>query len=149
MGKTKHPIQHVEWRTRDAARLQAFYGSVYDWTFGEAGPGYTIIQSLGGIAQVNDGDPMPTGVSAYVTVENLAPHEEKIVAGGGKVLLSHHTIGDMGTISVFTDPDGNLMGMWMPAAKPAKQKKAKKAAKKEKKAAKKAAKKEKKKEKKK
>jgi predicted enzyme related to lactoylglutathione lyase len=145
----KNTFCHVEWRSKDAARLQKFYSSLFDWKFNETGmPGYTMAdfgnKGLGGgIMQLNDqGPPMPPGMTDYITVEELAPYEEKIKALGGHVVFSNMQVPNMGAFSGFTDVDGNMLALWKPSEP---DKKAEKAAKKAAKAAKKAAKKEKKK----
>jgi predicted enzyme related to lactoylglutathione lyase len=145
----KNPIQHVEWRSNDAARLQKFYGAVFSWKFKSSGmPGYTMVDfgnkdAGGGIMQITKEMPMPQGVCNYATVEDLAKHEEAIRANGGQVLMSNQEIPGVGWFSVAKDCDGNEFAIWKQLdKKQAKKaaKKVKKAAKKEKKAAKQAAK---------
>ncbi len=149
MGR-KNPVQHVEWRTKDAARLKDFYGSIFDWKFMDWMPGYIGIDfgqkdAGGGIFSIPEGQPIPTGVSNFITVEELEPYEEQIKAKGGQVMMSGQEVPNVGRFTMFTDPDGNALALWQqfPPSKE-QEKAARKAAKKEKKAAKKAAKKEKK-----
>jgi len=135
----KNPISHVEWATKDAARLQKFYGNVFSWKFSASGmDGYTMVafgnkETGGGVFAIGD-RPMPIGVTNYYTVEELAPHEDSIKANGGKVLMSNQEIPGIGWFSVCQDPDGNGFALWKQL------KKDKKAARKADKAAKKAAK---------
>jgi predicted enzyme related to lactoylglutathione lyase len=145
----RNPIQHIEWRSKDAARLQKFYQAVFNWKFKDSGmPGYTLVDfgnkdGGGGFFDLT-GQPMPPGICAYATVEDLAPHEEAVKANGGNVLMSSQEIPGVGWFTVFKDPDGNEFAMWkqLDKKKAKKQaKKAKKQAKKAKKAAKKSAKK--------
>jgi len=145
----KNSIGHVEWRTRDTARLKSFYGSLFKWKFVESMPGlYTSVNTGndklgGGILQLGAGDQMPTGISNYVNVDDLDAHEEKIKALGGQILISKREVPGQGYFSVFTDPDSNIMAVWQPISakdRRAAEKLAKKAAKAEKKAAKDAAK---------
>src|SRR6516225_9218610 len=85
----KNPISHVEWATKDAARLQKFYGAVFNWKCSPSGmDGYTMVafgnkETGGGVFAIGD-RPMPIGVTNYYTVEELAPHEDSIKASGGK-----------------------------------------------------------------
>jgi predicted enzyme related to lactoylglutathione lyase len=145
----KNSIGHVEWRTRDTARLKSFYGSLFKWKFDEAMPGvYTSVRTGndavgGGILQLGAGDQMPTGISNYINVDDLDAQEEKIKALGGQILISKREVPGEGRFSVFTDPDSNIMAVWQPISakdKRAAEKLAKKSAKAEKKAAKDAAK---------
>jgi predicted enzyme related to lactoylglutathione lyase len=145
MGK-KNPVVHLEFRSKDKGRLQNFYSSLFSWKFKDFGAEYTVIDfgakdSGGGIQQIGEGQPMPSGVANYVLVEELGPYEEKIKAIGGQILMSNQEIPGTGSFTVFTDIDGNHMGLYRPAAKPkAAKKQAKKAEKAAKKQAKKAAK---------
>ena len=143
----KNAIQHIEWTTRDPRRLQSFYDELFDWNFFEAMPGYTMIEGLGGIFEAPDPQ-MPVAITPYVNVEELGVIEEKIARLGGTIHKSRQEVPGRGWFSLFSDPDGNVVGLWQPMAAPAaaraRPKAAKKAAKKParkvaKKAAKKAA----------
>ena len=141
----KNAIQHIEWTTRDPRRLQSFYDELFDWNFFEAMPGYTMIEGLGGIFEAPDPQ-MPVTITPYVNVEELGAIEEKIARLGGQVHKSRQEVPGRGWFTLFSDPDGNIVGLWQsmvaPAAARARPKAAKKAAKKPaRKAAKKAAKK--------
>jgi predicted enzyme related to lactoylglutathione lyase len=158
----KNPIEHIEWRTRDAARLRKFYAALFNWKFDDVQPGhYTMVDfgnegGGGGIWHMTPDVQMPPGICNYITVESLEKTEAKIKELGGNVLVSKQPVEGWGHFSVFTDVDNNTMAIWERASKKEKkqakkaaekaheaQKAAKKAAKKEQKAAKKAAKKEK------
>jgi predicted enzyme related to lactoylglutathione lyase len=140
----KNLIQHIEWTTRDPARLRTFYGRIFDWKFSDAMPGYTLIEGLGGIFDAPDPQ-MPIVITPYVNVRDLSETESKVAAAGGQIHKSKQEVPGRGWFTLFSDPDGNVIGLWQammpPAKKPAK-KAAKKAAKRAaKKATKKAAKK--------
>ena len=143
----KNPISHVEWRTRDAARLQKFYGAVFNWKFSDSGmPGYTMVNfgnadiPGGGLFAIPAEQPMPTGITNYATVEELAPHEEAIRANGGTVVMSNQEIPGVGWFTIFKDPDGNEFALWKQLDKQQQKKASKKAKKQAKKAEKKQAK---------
>ncbi len=120
----KHPIQHVEWRTRDRDRLKSFYGSVFDWSFkDEMGGSYTMVDfgakdMAGGLFPIPPEQQMPTGICNYVTVEDLAPYEDKIRASGGNIMMSGQEVPGAGWFSLFSDPDGNFLGLWKSVPKP-------------------------------
>lgn len=137
----KQPIVHVEYRTRDAGKLKHFYGSVFEWKFDDVMPGYTMFDAGnkelgGGIMHLGPDQQMPAGVSNYIGVKSLEETEGKITAHGGKILMSKQEVPGMGSFSVFTDVDGNFVGIWQAVDKK-EAKKAAKAAKAEKKAKKK------------
>ncbi len=140
----KNPVSHLEWRTRDAARLKAFYGAAFGWKFKEPMPGYSMAETGneevgGGFMQLAPDDQVPPGFSGYVTVEDLTDSEAKVTAAGGRVMRSKGEVPGMGWFSVCLDPDNNAVGLWQDLPKKEK-KKAKKAVKKAAKQAKKAAK---------
>ena len=133
-------IQHIEWTTPHSSRLRTFFTSVFDWTFREAMPGYTLIDGIGGIFAATDPQ-MPNMITPYVNVRDLDVTEKKITAAGGRIHKSKQEVPGMGWFTLFTDPDGNMIGLWQPM-NPMRQAAAKKPAKRaSKKAAKKAAKK--------
>ncbi len=134
----KNPISHVEWRSKDATRLQKFYAAVFNWKFTPSGmPGYTMIDfgnkgTAGGIMQITPEMPAPAGLTNYANVEELAPHEEAIKANGGSVTMSKELPG-IGWFSMFKDPDGNEFALWKQFVEPQTSKTAKKTDQKERK----------------
>jgi len=144
MGK-KNPANHLEWRSRDVARLKAFYGAVFGWKFDEPMPGYSMADTgnkeIGaGFMQLAADDQVPPGFSPYIVVDELSDAEAKVTAAGGRVMRSKGEVPGMGWFSVCLDPDNNGVGLWQALPKK-ERKKAKKAVKKAAKAAKKEAKK--------
>lgn len=113
----KNDIQHIEWTTRDPGRLRSFFAGVFDWQFREAMPGYTMIDGVGGIFAAPDPQ-MPLGVTPYVNVTDLEEKERRITAAGGRIHKSKQEVPGMGWFTIFSDPDGNMLALWQPAAKP-------------------------------
>ena len=112
----KNDIQHIEWTTRDPGRLRSFFAGIFDWQFREAMPGYTMIDGVGGIFDAPDPQ-MPVGVTPYVNVTDLAEKEQRITAAGGRIHKSKQEVPGMGWFTIFSDPDGNMLALWQPAAK--------------------------------
>jgi len=112
----KNVIQHIEWTTSDPQRLRKFFGKVFDWEFHDAMPGYTMIEGVGGIFARPDPQ-MPIVITPYVNVADLAATEKKVKAGGGQIHKSKQEVPGMGWFTLFSDPDGNIMGLWQPMAK--------------------------------
>jgi predicted enzyme related to lactoylglutathione lyase len=50
-------------------------------------------------------------------VDDLAAYRKKIVAAGGKIHVEEQEVPGMGTFSLFTDPEGRMMGIWNTAKK--------------------------------
>lgn len=113
----KNVIQHFEWTTRDADRLKAFFGEIFDWKFSQPMPDYTLIEGVGGIFPTHD-ENIPVGVTPYVTVADLDETEAKISAAGGVVFKSRQEVPGMGWFTLFGDPDGNMMAIWQSAPRP-------------------------------
>jgi predicted enzyme related to lactoylglutathione lyase len=113
----KNNIQHIEWTTRDPGRLRSFFARIFDWEFREAMPGYTMIDGVGGIFAAPDPQ-MPIGVTPYVNVADLAEKEKRITEAGGRIHKSRQEVGGMGSFTIFSDPDGNMLAMWQAAARP-------------------------------
>ena len=116
MGK-RSPIVHVEWRSKDVARLQAFYRAVFRWKFEDAMPGYSVADTgskeVGaGFMQLDAGDSHEPGVVSFLAAEDLAETEAAIREAGGKVLASSQPVPGWGRFSIFTDPDGNQLALW-------------------------------------
>jgi predicted enzyme related to lactoylglutathione lyase len=112
----RNSIQHIEWTTRDPGRLRSFFERLFDWQFREAMPGYTMIDGVGGIFDAPDPQ-MPVGVTPYVNVTDLAEKEQRITAAGGRIHKSKQEVPGMGWFTIFSDPDGNMLALWQPAAK--------------------------------
>ena len=112
----KNDIQHIEWTTRDPGRLRSFFEGIFDWQFREAMPGYTMIEGVGGIFDAPDPQ-MPLGVTPYVNVTDLEEKERRITAAGGRIHKSKQEVQGMGWFTIFSDPDGNMLALWQPAAK--------------------------------
>lgn len=47
-----------------------------------------------------------------ILVDDLAAHRKKIVAGRGKIHVEEQKVPGMGQFSLFTDPEGRMMGLW-------------------------------------
>jgi predicted enzyme related to lactoylglutathione lyase len=109
----KNVIQHHEWATRDPQRLMSFYGSIFDWKFQEAMPGYHIVDGVGGFFAIPAEEAMmPVGITNYVNVDDLAAKEALITAAGCQVYKSRQEVPGMGWFTIFGDPDGNMVAMW-------------------------------------
>ncbi len=56
-------------------------------------------------------------MTLYIDVEDLADYRRRIVAAGGKILIEEQDVANMGAFSLFTDPEGRMMGLWKQAKK--------------------------------
>ena len=109
----KNLIQHIEWTTRDPARLKSFFSRIFDWNFLDAMPGYTLIEGVGGVFEAPDPQ-MPLVITPYVNVADIGATEAKAAAAGAMVHKSRQEVPGRGWYSILSDPDGNLLGLWQP-----------------------------------
>jgi len=83
----------------------------------------------GGILKPEREGPWPGNMLFYVLVDDLAAYREKIVEAGGQIHVEEQEVPGMGWLSLFTDPEGRMNGLWKAKAAMSKKKPAKKAGK--------------------
>lgn len=54
-------------------------------------------------------------MTLYVAVDDLAAYRKRIVDAGGKIHVEEQEVSGMGSFSLFTDPEGRMMGLWKQA----------------------------------
>jgi predicted enzyme related to lactoylglutathione lyase len=69
----------------------------------------------GGIVKPQREGPWPGNMLCYILVDDLAAYREKVVANGGTICIEEHQVPGMGAFSLFTDPEGRMMGLWKAA----------------------------------
>ena len=119
-----NPVVHFEMLSKDPAKLSSFYEKIFGWKVQDMPElNYRIVDTgaqtgiNGGIMQPDHPEPWPGTTTFYTDVEDLAAYRKKIVDAGGKILIEEQEVPGMGTLSLFTDPEGRMMGLWK-AAKP-------------------------------
>lgn len=119
------PVVHWELMSKDPARVADFYEKVFDWKIQHISEiNYRFVET-GGQAGINGGiihpprpEPWPGNMTLYIDVEDLADYRQRIVAAGGRILIEEQDVTGMGAFSLFTDPEGRMMGLWKTAKKP-------------------------------
>ncbi len=114
MGK---PVVHFEVIGRDAAKLQKFYGGLFDWNIDTNNPqNYGLVDTggkegiPGGIAAAQDMS--QKGVTFYVKVDDLQATLDKAEKLGGKTIMPPMEVPGAGvTLAAFVDPEGNRIGL--------------------------------------
>ena len=113
------PVVHWELMSRNPEKIAAFYEKTFDWkikhipemdyrmveTGGEGGIG-------GGILKPQRPEPWPGNTLFYILVDDLAAYRKKIIEAGGKIHVEEQEVPGMGWFSLFTDPEGRMMGLW-------------------------------------
>jgi predicted enzyme related to lactoylglutathione lyase len=117
-------IVHFELPFDDADRARAFYGDLFGWDL-QSYPGmdYTMVSTgptgdhgptepgfiNGGLGPRAEGFAAPTVV---VDVADIEATLAQIEAKGGSVVLGKRPVAEMGWTAYFTDPEGNVIGLW-------------------------------------
>ncbi len=118
------PVIHWELLSKDPATLSDFYEKVFAWKiqhFPEMN--YRVVETggqggiNGGIMQPKHEEPWPGNMTFYIDVDDLADYRKRIIAVGGKILVEEQEVPGMGAFSLFTDPEGRMMGLWKQAKK--------------------------------
>ncbi|HEX2567097.1 MAG TPA: VOC family protein [Burkholderiales bacterium] len=113
------PVVHFEMMSKDPAKVSDFYARLFGWkvrhlpeidyrtleTGGEGGIN-------GGILKPDREGPWPAQLLFYILVDELAPYRKKIKAAGGRIHVEEQEVPGMGWLSLFTDPEGRMMGLW-------------------------------------
>ncbi len=117
-----NPVVHWEFWTKSPEKVAEFYGKVFDWKI-QAIPGmqYQMVET-GGLGGINGGimtpkeGPWPGNMSFYIDVDDLNAYRQRIQDAGGKILVEQQEVPGMGAFSLFSDPDGRVVGIWKRAA---------------------------------
>jgi uncharacterized protein len=104
----------VDLGTPDAGPSLRFYRDLLGWEAVASGPGYWRLRHDGAnVAGVSD-DAVgaPSAWRTYVSVEDADAIEQRVAAGGGKVLLAPTDVPGAGRMAVFADPEGLTFCAW-------------------------------------
>jgi uncharacterized protein len=120
MGK---PVVHWELMSRDPAKVADFYQKIFDWKIQHRPElNYRIVETgskdgiNGGIVKPERPEPWPGNMTMYIAVDDLAPYRKRIQEAGGTIHVEEQEVPGMGWFSLFTDPEGRMMGLWKNAA---------------------------------
>jgi predicted enzyme related to lactoylglutathione lyase len=109
-----NPVVHWEINSKDAKKAHKFYSPLFNWKIDASNPmGYGMVNT-GGDGGINGGigpaQDRPH-VTVYVQVKDLKEFLGKTERLGGKTVVPPTEIPGMVTFAVFTDPDGNRVGL--------------------------------------
>lgn len=124
------PVTHFEIISRNGEQMKSFYSKLLGWEINSNNPmNYGLVQPQGRGIGGGVGSPGPDGmthVTFYAEVPDPQATLDQVVAMGGAVVVPVTEIPEMVTFALFTDPDGNRVGI-VKEQPPAPKKKAKKA----------------------
>ncbi|UCF70232.1 MAG: VOC family protein [candidate division WOR-3 bacterium] len=106
---------HIEIPTTDSQKSKVFYGKLFGWKMAEDMPNYVMFTTgenqSGGLTQ--DSKPSENGVILYIEVEDITKKLSEIESAGGRKVKEKTAISpEFGFYGLFTDPSGNIMGLW-------------------------------------
>ena len=118
-----NPVVHFELMSKNPAKVSDFYAKTFGWNVksmpeinyrlvdtGEKPAGVGAIN--GGIVKPDKPEPWPGNMTMYILVDDLAAYRKKVKAAGGKIHVEEEVVPGMGKYSLFTDPEGRMMGLW-------------------------------------
>lgn len=112
-------VIHFELMSKEPEKVSAFYAKVFDWQVTHHPEiNYRIVETgategiNGGIVKPDREGPWPGKMLFYILVDDLAKYRKMIVAAGGKIHVEEQKVPRMGKFSLFTDPEGRMMGLW-------------------------------------
>ncbi|MBA8877059.1 VOC family protein [Phyllobacterium myrsinacearum] len=110
-GRDKR-IDYIEFNVSDIARMRAFYGDAFGWSFKDYGPDYCEFSDgnlTGGFAA--GGEVKAGGPLIILFADDLVDTQKRIETAGGKIV---NPIFDFpgGRRFHFTDPDGYELAVW-------------------------------------
>ena len=119
-----NPVVHWELMSKDPAKVSAFYEKIFGWTIQHIPEMNYYMVETGGDGGINGGilkpqreGTWPGNMLFYINVDDLDAYKKKVVAAGGKIHVEQQEVPDMGSFSLFTDPEGRMMGLWKAAKK--------------------------------
>ena len=110
-----NPIIHWEIQAKDRVKAQEFYSKLFDWHVDDGNRmNYGMVDTHsegginGGIGDSQDGTPR---VTFYAQVDDLQKYLDKAEELGGKTIMPPMEIPDTVTLAMFSDPEGNIIGL--------------------------------------
>jgi len=119
MESSHHTIAYVELVAPDLPASRAFYEAAFGWQFNDYGPTYAGIRTADGSGEVGglntNGRAGPGGALLLIVSEDLDGSVAAVAAAGG-VLVTPPEAYPGGRRFTFTDPAGNVLGVFQPDA---------------------------------
>ena len=115
------PVVHFEITGKDGKKTREFYGKLFGWQYQlMEGMDYGLVQPAGeGSIGGGIGGPMPNSqpyITFYVQVDDLTKYLKDAESMGAKTILPPMPIPNVGSCAMFTDPDGNMVGLFKSGA---------------------------------
>ena len=109
-------IVHIEIPVKDLEETPKFYSDIFGWELTPVPDNDYILFTADGAgisgAFVKPETHQIGGTVGYIQVENIEDSLKSVEDNGGKAQSGRQDVGDAGWFALFTDPDGNPMGLW-------------------------------------
>ncbi|HTJ72285.1 MAG TPA: VOC family protein [Actinospica sp.] len=110
-----NPVVHFEIGVKDSDAAAAFYRDLFGWEIRATDPEYSLVEGgadggIGGGLMRTRGQ-IPSYVTVYVSVEDLATSLQHAVKLGGTELVKPTPIPGVGSFALFRDLDDNVIGL--------------------------------------
>jgi predicted enzyme related to lactoylglutathione lyase len=117
-------VVHFEIPFDDGARARTFYGELFGWQLDDVpGMDYTLLSTgpsgergptepgyiNGGLGQRGGALGHPLVV---IDVDDIDKTLGEVAERGGSVVQGRMRVGEMGFAAYFSDPEGNVIGLW-------------------------------------
>jgi uncharacterized protein len=124
-----NPFCHIELNTDSTDKAKKFYAALFAWKMKDEkmGPGmvYTMIAPGTGPGGGIQKKPMPEAPNAwlaYVLVDDVVKTIQKAKRLGAHIIVEYMPLPNMGSLGIFADPSGAVLGVWAPDKKVASKK---------------------------
>ena len=112
-----NPVNHFEICVTNRDKGKEFYGNLFGWKFNDIeGMNYSGVTAeeggIGGGIMEPPEEGVPPYVTFYITVVDINACLTKVEEYGGKTIVPKTPIPGMGHFAMFTDPDGNHLGIY-------------------------------------
>ncbi len=111
----EHLIAHCEIPSTDLDKSKDFFQKVLGWDFKPFGNGYLLFNNhKGTMVGLRKVDEIAKGESTvfHVNIPDIESILKKVKENGGAVKRTRTVIPAMGWYALFTDPDGNTIGLY-------------------------------------
>lgn len=118
---SKHHVVHIEFSAEDRETAGKFYRDLFGWDVVQMPEmNYATFETGenvgGGFNPVSDTNPAGT-VIVYIGTDDIEASLAKAESLGGKIVLPKSEIPETGWFGFFTDPTGNVVGLYTPLEK--------------------------------
>lgn len=122
-GGRKGSWCHIEIPVASPKNAKKFYGELFGWTFRDVPELNYVIFTAGdgaiGGGLWNPPPGIPRLITNYVSVDDVGAMVARVQQYGGKLVNPRTEVPGHGWFALVADPDGNVLGLWQNAAKPA------------------------------